>query len=355
MAFQRDGLGTIVGRVQTDIDSRVPGAESRLRRSVLGALARALAGAVHGLYGFISWGSRQTLPDTADDDQLDRLGGLWGLTRKAASYAAGTVTFTVTGSGTIPEGTQLRRADGSRFVTDADQAFAASGTVTTAVTAQAAGADGNTTAGGSLALVSPVSGVASNAVVAAGGLSGGADEESASLFRARILARLKDPPHGGAEADYIGWALEVPGVTRAWVYPQEDGAGTVAVRFVHDDDPSGIIPDAGEVSAVQDYIDAPYRRPVTADVTVKAPTAVELDLTIDGLDPDLQAVRDAIAAEIADMLKREATPGGTILISHIREAISVAAGEYDHALTSPTANVTHATGEIAVPGTITYT
>lgn len=355
MAFQRDSLGTIIGRVQTDIDSRVEGSESRLRRSFLGALARALSGAVHGLYGFVSWGSRQVLPDTADDDQLDRLGGLWGLTRKAASYATGSVDFTVTGSGSIPAGTQLRRADGARFATNAVRNFAASGTQTVAVTATTAGAAGNTLAGASLALVSPVSGVASNAIVAAGGLAAGADVEGTEAFRARILARLKDPPHGGAEADYIQWALEVPGVTRAWVYPHEDGTGTVAVRFVMDGKPGTIIPTSGEVATVQAYIDSPYRRPVTADVTVKAPTAVDLDVTIDGLDPDETAVRDAIAAELADMLAREATPGGTILLSHIREAISVAAGEYDHVLTSPSANVTHSTGQIAVLGDITYT
>lgn len=355
MPFQRDSLATIVNRVQTDIDSRVPGGESRLRRSLLGALARALAGAVHGLYGFVSWAARQSLPDTADDSELDRLGSLWGLTRKAASYAKGNVTFSVTGSGSIPAGTQLRRADGVRYATDALATFTGGGTKTTAVTALAAGASGNLDAGGAVSLVSPVAGVASGAVVAAGGLAGGADVESEALFRGRILNRLKNPPHGGNEADYVTWALEVPGVTRAWVYPQEDGAGTVVVRFVMDNKVGGIIPAGGDVTVVQTYLDAPYRRPVTADVNVKAPTSSALNLTINGLSPASQAVKDAIAAELADLLKREAVPGGTILLSHIREAISVAAGEWDHSLTTPSANVTNSTGAISVLGTITWT
>jgi uncharacterized phage protein gp47/JayE len=89
-------------------------------------------------------------------------------------------------------------------------------------------------------------------------------------------------------------------------------------------------------------------------VTVVAPVAVPLDLTITGLTPDTAAVRAAIEAEIIDLLRREAVPGGTILLSHLREAISIAAGEADHALTIPAANVTHATGELAVLGTITW-
>jgi uncharacterized phage protein gp47/JayE len=54
------------------------------------------------------------------------------------------------------------------------------------------------------------------------------------------------------------------------------------------------------------------------------------------------------------MLLRDAEPGGTILISHIREAISIAAGEVDHVLSAPAANVTHASGQLATFGAITW-
>ena len=39
---------------------------------------------------------------------------------------------------------------------------------------------------------------------------------------------------GGAQADYVTWALAVPGVTRAWA-ASEQGAGTITVRFLMDD------------------------------------------------------------------------------------------------------------------------
>ena len=104
-------------------------------------------------------------------------------------------------------------------------------------------------------------------------------------------------------------------------------------------------------AAVQDYIDE--RRPVTAQVTVLAPVAVPLALTI-ALTPDTTAVRAAVTAELQDLLRRDAKPGGTILISRIREAISVSAGEQNHVLTVPSVDVTHAAGEMPTLGTITW-
>ena len=55
-----------------------------------------------------------------------------------------------------------------------------------------------------------------------------------------------------------------------------------------------------------------------------------------------------------DLLLREAVPGGTILLSHIRAAISAAAGETDYVLLSPSANVTNSTGNMSTMGTITW-
>ena len=157
--------------------------------------------------------------------------------------------------------------------------------------------------------------------------------------------------HGGASYDYTAWALAVSGVTRAWVYPAELGLGTVTVRFVRDLDATPI-PDAGEVAAVQAYIDA--RRPVTAQVTVVAPTAVPINFQIQGLTPSNATVQAAVQAELQDLLLRESVPGGTILLSHIRAAISAAAGETDYVLVSPAANVTNTTGNMSTIGTITW-
>lgn len=349
MAFQRPTLNEIIERTFADLTSRLALQGALLRRSVVGVLARVLAGASHMLHGHLEWIARQAIPDTADE-WLPRWAAIWGITRKDAEFAEGSVTFTGTIGGTvIPAGTVLRRSDGVEYTTQAD-ATIAGGTATATVKASEAGSAGNADAGTTLTLVFPIAGVGSSATVAAGGLTNGSDVESDDDLRARLLARIQQPPHGGAAFDYEQWALEVPGVTRAWVYPLHLGPGTVGVTFVRDDDAS-IIPDAAEVAAVQAHID--QKRPVTADVYVFAPVADPLNFTIQ-LNPDTAAVRAAVEAELRDLILREAEPGGTLYLSRIREAISVAAGEFDHVLVSPAADVVSATGHIATFGGITW-
>lgn len=348
--FSRPSLQNLIDRTQGDIEAGLPGADARLRRSNLNVLAGLIAGVSHGLHGHMAWLADQVIPDTAEVEYLDRWATLWlDQPRKAAAAAQGNITFTGTSGTLIPAGTSLIRADGVEYTTDADTTLSG-GTATAAVTAVEAGAAGNAIAGVSVTLTTPIAGVTSAATVASGGIVGGSDTESDDDLRVRLLERIKEAPHGGASGDYVTWALEVAGVTRAWVYPQELGIGTVTVRFVRDDDAS-IIPDAGEVVTVQAYIDA--LRPVTAQLTVAAPVAVPLNFTI-AVTPNTAAVKAAVEAELTDLLRREAEPGGTILLSHIREAISIAAGESNYTMTVPAADVTHTTGQMATMGTITW-
>lgn len=348
--YSRPALADLVQRVRTDVLSRLT-SDDVLRRADAEVFARVMGGVAHGLYGFIDWLSDQVIYDTASVEYLERWCSIWGLTRKAAAAATGTVTFALQAGAVIASGTLLQALDGVQYQTTADATVTAP-TATAPVVAVVAAAASNRAAGQSLALVSPVVGVQSTAT--AGLLSGGADIETDDALRARLLARIQQPPQGGASTDYVAWALAVPGVTRAWVYAQELGAGTVTVRFVRDNDGSGslIIPDSTEVAAVQAYIDA--RRPVTAQCTVVAPAAVPLNFTISGLVPATTTVQAAVQAELQDLLLREATPGGTLLLSHIRAAISGAAGETDFVLTSPAANVVSTTGNMSTMGTITW-
>ncbi len=350
MSLIRPELSEIIQRVQQDFISRLSLTGALLRRSVVGVLGRVLAGISHELHGYVQFLSRQVFPDTSELEYLERQGALYAINRKAATFAGGNVTFSGDNGTLIPTGTLLQRSDGIRYETQADGTIA-SGTATVAVAATTAGETGNADVGVSLSLVSPIIGVNAAAVVAAGGLTLGSDQESDDDLRTRIIERLQFAPQGGAAKDYVAWAKEVAGVTRAWVFPGELGAGTVTVRFVRDDDAS-IIPDGAEVTAVQDYIDE--RRPVTADVTVVAPIAAALNFTIE-LTPDTTAIRTAVEAELRDLLARDdVVPGGTVLLSKIMTSIGIAEGVGDFDLTAPAANVTHTTGQMPVFGAITW-
>jgi len=352
MPFTRPTLTELIDRDVADMASRVNnGAGSVLRRAVLHVLARVVAGASHLLHGHLDWNSRQMLPTTCDEDRLQEWADIFKIPRKSATIASGSVTFTGSDGATIPSGTALRRSDDARFTTTASGVIA-SGAVTVAVEADDAGEAGNTDAAIALSLVSPLSGVNGSGAVAAGGIIGGADIEALDDWRGRIIDRIQQAPQGGSTADYESWAKEVSGVTRAWVYPLHMGDGTVGVTFVLDGE-ADIIPDSGKVAEVQAYLDDRTRRPVTADLYVFAPVAVAIDPEI-SINPDTAEIRAAIATELADLLAREAEPGGTILLSHINEAISIAAGENDHTLVSPVANVTVTSTQIATLGTITW-
>ncbi len=344
MSFQRPTLPALIERIDADLESRLT--KQQLRRSNAKVYGRVVAGVAHGLYGYAEWLSRQLFVDTAETEFLDRFASLYGAARKQAAKASGQVVFSFTGDAVeIPTGTVLQGDNNQQYQTVS--AVTADGSA--AVEALTAGVDGNLDEGETLTMVSPVAGVLSE--VSSQGLAGGADAESDENLRSRILAIIQDRPQGGSAADYVAWALEVEGVTRAWCYPLENGLGTVAVRFVCDD-LDDIIPTAEMVQKVQGHIDA--LRPVTAMLTVSAPLTLPVDITIASLIPDDESVRAAVESELHDLFSREGEPGARLYVSHIRQAISLAAGETDHTLVSPTADIVPSTGYLPVLGDVTW-
>lgn len=350
MPFKRPSLGEIYTALQADIRSRLPELNPT-RRSVSGVLARVFSGAIHGLYGYLDFSHRQLFADTADAEHLERHAAVWGLARKAATLAIGTATVTGAEGSVIPVGTVLQSVSGLRFVVDAEVRIigkaSSDNDVNSAVlslTSETTGDDGNLADGTALTLTSPITGVDPEAT--AKDFTGGGEVESDASLRNRLLLRVRRPPQGGAAHDYENWALfrEAHGVdvTRVWVSSGDMGDGTVSVRFMVDS-ASGI-PTAADVETLQKYIDSV--RPVTAHVFVLAPIALPVTFEISNLLPDTSAVRATIEAELRDVISRTLSPGGTLLMSQLREAISLASGEVDHTLVSPTENLVAPSGHV---------
>lgn len=351
--FARPTLTEIVTRVEQDFVSRLSLVGAILRRSIVRIWARVIAGASHMLHGHIAWGIQQLFLDKCEVYFVARWAAIFGVPQNAAVFSSGTFTATGSNGSVIAAGAGLQRSDGVTYTTQAD-ATIASGTAIVTVTADVAAANGDCDVGVSLSFVEPIAGVDSAGTVIS--ISGGEDQEGAEAWRARVLARIQQPPHGGNDADYEAWAKQIAGVTRVWVVRNGNGPGTVVVYFLRDDDLSGPIPDFGEIATVQAYLDV--KRPVTADVTVYAPIADVMNFTIH-LSPNTLAAQEAVDAELADLLRRESEPSVTTLISHVRTAIGNAvtevAGESgDYVLTSPSTDTTHSTGHIAIMGTVTY-
>jgi len=66
--------------------------------------AKAVAGALWGLYGYASKAIDERMIDTATGDNLDRLGYFEGVFRLPATQSRGAVSFTGTDGVTIPSG-----------------------------------------------------------------------------------------------------------------------------------------------------------------------------------------------------------------------------------------------------------
>lgn len=337
-------------RARADVATRLTGADANLRGSPEEALAITLAGLTHGAHGHIKWLSKQILTDLSEEEFLVREADVYGLERTAAVQSHGELTIVGVDTTVCPAGTIWARSDGVTYTQDADVTISG-GQATADLTAVEGGTAGDAVSGTKLTIASAVAGITSTATVSGDGLIDGSEIETVAALRARLLARKRNPPKAGGPGDYVAWALEVSGVTRAWEYPLRLGPGTVGVFFVRDNDVA-IVPDAGEIADVQDHIDSV--RPVTAEVVVLPLTAAPLNFTFTSLTTDDADTRAAIEAELEALISSAAEPESTLLLSQINEAISIAAGETDHVLSSPAANVTASTAQIITMGTITW-
>lgn len=358
MPLTRPTLTEIVTRIDSDIVTRVTGATTLLRRSVLKILSRAYAGACHLLYGNIEFNKDQTFMSTADAEYLERHVNEYGITKTAAEKATGTATATGTNGKIIPIYTELQSSTGAVYLTDAAATIAA-GSATLALTAKVAGADGNDDSGITLTFISPISGV-STSVTTTTELDGGADVEDTEALRVRGLARKRQPPHGGALFDYENWMLEVAGVTRAWAISEYQGIGTVGAAFVRDND-DDIFPSAAEVTTVENYIIShadpitllTVGKPVTATLYMIDIVPKTVDLTI-SIYPNTTAVQTAVQSKIEDLILTEGGPEQTIYLSQFQAAISAASGEDRNTLDYPTTDSTATASEVHVLGDITW-
>lgn len=357
MPFARPTLAELVTRTRADLRARLDNQGPLLRRAMPDILGSVWAGVVHMLHGHAEWISRQIFADTSDEDQLLRQAGLYGIEPTPAEFASGPVEASGVNGSIIPNLAILVYAvDGREYSVTNGPVVVAGGLAALIVEAVVAGGTANLAAGEILSFQTPIVGVNVDAVVDTGGIVGGEDEGTLEQTRTRLIERLREPPAGGRDADYIAWAKLVGGVTRVWVFPHENGLGTVVVRFVMDEALS-IIPTVGDVAAVQASIDE--FRPVTVDDALAvAPVSLPINFTI-SITPDNANTRAAVESELQDLLFRDGEPGdgvaaGTIRYSQITTAVGNAIGVEDFTVTVPAVDVVPALGEIAELGVITW-
>lgn len=357
MAFAIPTLQETLQRARDRMRAELPGTDASVWPNVNAVLAKVMAGEVWELYKFVEWVAKQRFATTADGDGLDAHARVYGLTRNPASAATGTVTIYGTALTPIAAGTIIERSDGVEFSVDVSLTIGVSGAVTAAVTAVVTGTASNTLGGAPLTLQSASLAV-SSLIVTAPGIGGGADSESDESLRARVLLRLRYPPHGGAAHDYVFWALAISGISRVWVDPLAYGPGTVGVWIMADDNgtPDGL-PSAIDVANVQAYADA--NKPVTARCLVRAPHAAPVAITIAGITSPSSTLQLAITAELRDVFRRQVqvamprTPF-TFRVHLLWQAIARATQDSAHTVTIPASDLVIPAGYIPTLGSICY-
>lgn len=362
MPWQTPSLRQVREQVRDDVTTSLQGSVV-VGNTVLRVMCDAMAGVGRLVLKYLDWLALQLMPDTAESVWLDRHGQIWlvnadgSLGRKSPTPSSGTVQFTGLPGTVIPNGIELVSADGQSFetletVTLGDQPTEC------AVRAINPGASGNLPVGTEMALSIPMASVSDITVV---DIRGGTEVETDDQLRARILARIREPPQGGCAYDYEHWAMAIPSVTRAWCAPREMGMGTVTVRFMEDAlrADQGGIPTQDDINVVAAYLDKV--RPVAVrDFFVMAPVPEPINFSL-SLGQDSLTLRGQVAASVDAMIKEKAMPahqingelvaGVTIKASWVAEAIGRVTEDY--VLTMDDHPMPH-NGAIGVLGTITY-
>ncbi|MGG3742483.1 baseplate J/gp47 family protein [Paenibacillus chibensis] len=279
MAYEQQTSAAILDRMldasPSDIDKR----QGSVTNDLLTPAAIELSLAYAGLDTVLQLG----FADTTAGEYLDKRAAEYGLTRKPAVKAFGTLTFAGPDGTVIPAGTLASTGGDSPvyFVTKA-AAIIAGGTATVAADAQEASAAGNVGIGLVNTLLGDLVGIV--AVTNTVNFEGGVDSESDASLLARYIERARRPATSGNSNQYRQWALEIPGVSDAKVYPIWNGPGTVKVVLLDDDKTA---PDASVVTAAQTYIDPTQdgtgqgAAPIGAIATVVGAKEVAINVNVD--------------------------------------------------------------------------
>lgn len=303
--------------------------------------ASSVASVAEGLYQHQGWIVRQIFPDTADAEFLYLHARLRGLTKKAANNASGPATFTGEPGASATAGLVFKR-DNVSWTTTEDITIGQDAKSSVNAVSSLPGTEGNTTSVISATLTTTPDGFDSTVMV--GLMAGGTDEESDAELLARLLEIIRRPPAGGNKYDYKRWALEVSGVSAAYVYPLRRGLGTVDVVVTS----AGGLPSQDVINRTQAHIDDV--RPVTAKNTMVIIPAIQtfnvlVRVSLDGIT--LADARTAIKVALQDDdLRRE--PGVAFIRSQAGTLISLIPGITDYNIVTPAANISPAIDESKV-------
>lgn len=315
-------LQELVRIVENALAIQFYGQSTVLRKTVLKVLAHVLGGALYMVILIAKRIWKNRFVSTCDVSALEGFGTEYGIPHKVPMAASGNVLFALDDgveSVEVSQGTVLVEPN-----TGLEYEVAATVIVTpersgVPVKCSENGADGNLAEGTVLEFRDEaIVGVDQLTSVDVGG--GVADlveidgdiqvwGELAEEYRARLLNRVQNPPHGGSSNDYWQWAMRFAFVTDSYVFHNAPETNSVSVAVAnYNRDSLVLTPD--QLSEVESYITDDVRRPITADVRVFNVTPVDVTITA-SIVPYNESVRKSVSDAIVRYLK-SVGPGNVI-------------------------------------------
>jgi len=326
-------LEDMLSRIPDDVDKR----EGSIIYDALAPCAYKLAEAYFQLNHFIDLVSG----DTAVGEYLDRVVADYGITRKPATKAIRKIET----SGPVDTGTRWGLENTTYIITEkiSDTEYKAE--------CEQYGEIGNQYSG-DLENIDNVSGVTATLTDV---ITSGADEESDESLRARFYQQIQAPSTSGNVSDYVKWALEVPGVGDAKVFPLWNGPGTVKVLIVD----SNMEVDETLEQAVYEHIET--IRPIGATVTVDSPIEKVINVSayvvLNG-SKTLEEVETEFINAFTEYLKSTVFETYTVSYARIGSILFSTPGVEDYEsllVNGGTANITIGDEEMPIAGTVMLT
>jgi len=267
------------------------------------------------------------------------------------------------------------------YTIDATPTTPATGTITLSsdyaivnLQSQSTGQVVNLDSGAVLTLAVSISNIDNTGFAQFDGISGGADIETDDEYRVRIILS-RSILEGVFTSDQVKLAaLGISGNTRAFVVNPSasacstpiagfvPSAGEVAIYILRDND-ANIIPTQTVLDATKQAIIDNGRLPAQTyegDVYVFAPNTVAVDFDFTALSPDTETMRTAVQNQLQaffeDSIDFEEDVLEAAYLGSIQNTQDLLTGDFinSFALSTPSGNVTIASGEIAVLGDITF-
>ncbi|WP_407308538.1 baseplate J/gp47 family protein [Desulfosporosinus sp. SB140] len=340
-------LNRMLGNVPSDIDK----SEGSLIYDALSPASQEVAQSEMQLDEVLNMVFAQSAAANGYSTQLDLRCGEFGLTRKPGTAATGEATFTGTEATPIPLGTTVQTPGGLRYTTTAPGVIVG-GLATINIQAVNVGIAYNVPAATITQIPTVISGI--TGVNNLSPIIGGNDVETDEALLQRLLIQVQSPPTSGNVAHYSQWALQVPGIGGAQVFPLWNGAGTVKVCAID----SNMQPLSDPLlTKLSGYVES--QRPIGVIVTYESAAALPINISVNVVRNTAYTqaqIQTAVITEIWNYLKEIAFKQNYVSFAVIGSLILATPGVTDYntlTVNGGTANVTIGSEQIATIGTVT--